>query len=296
MRLQILSDLHLEEEDFMIPETDADVIVLAGDIHEGTRAIAWIQEQTEKPVIYVAGNHEYYGELCPELKYTLEFKAEESRYNRIFTDEKTGKKLSCSCHQINFLEKKEVNVIDRFIVHSDQLGDSTTTSVRFLGCTLWTPHEWSNIRYRQIGKIYSYSKTGPNSRDLKFSFREFSPGDAGQLFEESLAWLGYKLREKPEVPTVVVTHHAPSYKSNIMPNGEKYISDYHPGIQDAYMNELEEFILEHQPELWIHGHLHSSSDYYIGKTRVVCNPRGRGSAEEKNPDFDPTLTIEVEGR
>ena len=298
MKIQILSDLHLEEEGFNIPETDADVIVLAGDIHEGTRAIPWIQEQTDKLVIYVAGNHEFYGELCSELKYNLEFKAEGSRYNRIFTDEKTGKKLSCYCHQINFLEKREVNVIDKFIVHSDQLGDSTTTSLRFLGCTLWTPHEWSNIRYRQIGKIQSYSKIGPNSRDLKFSFTEFSSGDAGKLFEESLAWLGYKLREKPETPTVVVTHHAPSYKSNIMPDGEKYISDYYPDIQNAYMNELEEFIMEHQSnlKLWVHGHLHSSSDYHIGKTRVVCNPRGRGTAEEKNPDFDPAFTVEIEGR
>ena len=83
-----------------------------------------------------------------------------------------------------------------------------------------------------------------------------------------------------------------------MPSGEKFISDYHPGIQDAYMNELEDFIMDHQSnlKLWIHGHLHSSNDYFIGKTRVVCNPRGRGTAEQKNQDFDPTFSVEIEGR
>ena len=38
MKVQILSDLHLGFADFEIPKTDADVIVLAGDIHVGTRA------------------------------------------------------------------------------------------------------------------------------------------------------------------------------------------------------------------------------------------------------------------
>ena len=72
-----------------------------------------------------------------------------------------------------------------------------------------------------------------------------------------------------------------------MPNGDKYISDFDPDLQSAYMNNLDDFILEHQSnlKLWIHGHLHSSADYMIGKTRVVCNPRGRGSAEEKKSRF-----------
>ena len=61
MKLQILSDIHLEFGPFKIPKTDADVIILAGDIHIGTAAVDWIKSQTKKPVLYVAGNHEYYG-------------------------------------------------------------------------------------------------------------------------------------------------------------------------------------------------------------------------------------------
>ena len=102
MKLQVLSDLHLEEEKgaFQIPETDADLIVLAGDINQGTRAIPWLKEKTEKPVVYVAGTNEYYGQICPELKYKLE-KACHSNFNytRIIKDEKLVRAYSwCSAN------------------------------------------------------------------------------------------------------------------------------------------------------------------------------------------------------
>jgi len=58
MRIHILSDLHLEFGDFDPPRTDADVVVLAGDIHVGTRGVAWARERFHPtPVL---GNHEYY--------------------------------------------------------------------------------------------------------------------------------------------------------------------------------------------------------------------------------------------
>ena len=55
---------------------------------------------------------------------------------------------------------------------------------------------------------------------------------------------------------------------------------------------MNDFILEHQPRLWIHGHTHESFDYEIGKTRVVCNPRGYASTEE-NKEFRPDYTLVV---
>jgi hypothetical protein len=55
---------------------------------------------------------------------------------------------------------------------------------------------------------------------------------------------------------------------------------------------MEDFILQHQPRLWIHGHTHESFDYKIGKTRVVCNPRGYAAIEE-NKGFRPDFTLVV---
>ena len=61
MKIHVLNDLHIEFADFDIPDTDADVIVLAGDIGVGTDGLKWIAQQAvKKPVIYVPGNHEFY--------------------------------------------------------------------------------------------------------------------------------------------------------------------------------------------------------------------------------------------
>lgn len=68
MKIQVLSDLHIEFRPFDIPDTDADVVVLAGDIHLGIKGIIWaIKNISNKPVIYVLGNHEYYGQTYPKL-------------------------------------------------------------------------------------------------------------------------------------------------------------------------------------------------------------------------------------
>ena len=69
MRLQIASDLHLEfrngrlphRGDF-VPVRDRDVLVLAGDIGRQRMARYFVERELKiSPVIYVPGNHEYYG-------------------------------------------------------------------------------------------------------------------------------------------------------------------------------------------------------------------------------------------
>ena len=60
MRIRVYSDLHLEFAPFVPPPSDADVIVLAGDIDNGAAGIEWAREAFGKPVLYLAGNHEYY--------------------------------------------------------------------------------------------------------------------------------------------------------------------------------------------------------------------------------------------
>ena len=58
---------------------------------------------------------------------------------------------------------------------------------------------------------------------------------------------------------------------------------------------MEPLIIEMQPRLWVHGHTHEIFDYYIGTTRVLCNPRGYPHEREnakRNPAI-PNLKIEV---
>lgn len=74
MKVQYMSDLHLEFGNMLIPRNIGDVLVLAGDIGVGTSAVEWIKEAstTFKHVIYILGNHEFYGynmfELIQDLK------------------------------------------------------------------------------------------------------------------------------------------------------------------------------------------------------------------------------------
>lgn len=67
-RLLTLSDLHNDIQP-MSPiqgsrriDADADVVVLAGDIHEGVQAPMWARQAfPDKEVVLIAGNHEFYG-------------------------------------------------------------------------------------------------------------------------------------------------------------------------------------------------------------------------------------------
>ena len=62
MKLHVLSDLHLEFADFTPASNTADVIVLAGDIGLRSEGVTWARKSFPKQeIIYVAGNHEFYG-------------------------------------------------------------------------------------------------------------------------------------------------------------------------------------------------------------------------------------------
>jgi hypothetical protein len=85
--------------------------------------------------------------------------------------------------------------------------------------------------------------------------------------------------------TVVLTHHCISPK-NVHP---EYAGN---PLNAAFFSDLEEEIAANGPDLWIHGHTHHSFDYWVGATRVVCNPYGYLRHEE-NPDFNYRLKINV---
>ena len=84
---------------------------------------------------------------------------------------------------------------------------------------------------------------------------------------------------------VVITHHAPSFKSSL----ECFIST---PLNPAYATDLSDFMLDYKPKYWIHGHMHNTSDYKIGGTNILCNPRGY-TPRELNHEFDINKTLEI---
>jgi Icc-related predicted phosphoesterase len=87
------------------------------------------------------------------------------------------------------------------------------------------------------------------------------------LHASSKAFLAETLATTFAGPTVVVTHHGPQWLS-VHP---RYRADL---LTAAFVSDLSALIMDFQPNLWVHGHVHSSFDYSVGQTRVLCNPHG----------------------
>jgi Icc-related predicted phosphoesterase len=175
MKLHILSDLHTEFAAFEPPVTDADVIILAGDIGVGIAGIEWATRQfPEKPVIYVPGNHEYYG------------------------------------HDIGSTDALCAAAPDHIYVLSDDVLE--LDGVRFLGSTLWTDFKLCGAaeawfaRQRAKGLVEDFAS-------IKNGKRRFTPEDSVKLHATSRAWLEGELKREFKGPTVVATHHLPASMS-----------------------------------------------------------------------------------
>src|SRR5262249_38300974 len=117
---------------------------------------------------------------------------------------------------------------------------------------------------------------------------KLTPAVAQHLFDDAVAWLDARFAEPHAGPTVVVTHFAPSRLS------------IHPRfagspINPCFASDLAPRIERWQPQFWLHGHTHDSFDYRIGRTRVVCNPRGYApNGVIENARFDPHLVLDVD--
>jgi len=77
MKIQLASDLHMEflERRFtgtciIAPAPGADLLVLSGDIHNGIKAVASFADWPV-PVLYLAGNHEFYGQSWEQTRADL---------------------------------------------------------------------------------------------------------------------------------------------------------------------------------------------------------------------------------
>lgn len=159
--------------------------------------------------------------------------------------------------------------------------------VLFAGATLWTDG-------RLVQEGISSEVSDHDCQNQLNDFRLISAGDQRFTFKKSneihrneLAFLVRTLDESASSRKVVISHHLPSRKS-IDP---KYANST---INAAFASDLADELIN-KADLWVHGHTHSSADYVIGKTRVVCNPRGYPVSkwDFENPNFQKQLLIEI---
>ena len=267
MKIQLASDLHLEFGDIEIKNNGADVLILSGDICVANDLIGdWKSDKRDrfegffervskefKNVVYVFGNHEHYhGDFATSTETIREA----------------------------FKHLSNVHILDIDSVDID--------GVLFVGGTLWTNFKnrdpvvmWDAQR---MMNDYRTVRNGPPNVVNGYATM-FLPEDAIMYHERMLRVID-DICNLDQRPIVVVGHHAPSFQS---------ISGRYGGdkLNGAYASDLVDFIEQHpQIKLWTHGHIHNNSDYMIGSTRVLCNPRGYHRYEE-NDGFRPETVFEL---
>jgi len=280
MKIALASDIHLEFGDlFLKNEENAEVLILSGDIctakvfKHKPKERAMVKDFFKRcsfqfpHVVYVMGNHEHY-----------DFDIANT-YDRL-------KAELADLPNIHLLEKETWE-------HND------TT---FVGGTLWTDMNkgdsltlWhcgqrvndfqlitnSNRKTHHKNVVYAKNPdgSGVNLKDAGGNLviervdhyekaSRWSPEDSMNDHKKMVDYIDIITQDKTK-KYVVCTHHAPTplsiaewYKHDTLMNG-------------AFHSDLSDFILDReQIKLWTHGHMHNSSDYMVGETRVVCNPRG----------------------
>jgi len=177
MKLLVLSDLHLEFAPIFIPDTDADVVILAGDINLKTHGLEWaMMTFPDKPVIAIMGNHEYYGEKYPSLVTK-------------------GKQL---------VEGTNVHLLENDYLEID--------GVSFFGCTLWTDLKLFGDP-RLAGYFCQQEMSDFKKIRVEPGYSKLNPISMTAIHNRSLDWLNDKLSCSTTKQNVVVTHHAPSARS-----------------------------------------------------------------------------------
>ena len=253
MRFCLFNDLHLEFAPFDFPNEDTyDVMIWAGDIYPIKKWLDGNQDVTkriprDKPIYYVVGNHEY---------YHFHFDVEPLREH-----------LAKEFPNITLLEDEWVRLDNDVVLY---------------GMTMWTnfnDRDLEAMTYaekRMNDYRYIYPKTGPaycpittqhtaNKHDYSMSCVK----DPKTGFD-SMRWFG-PVNDSP-TKIIMITHHSPlrtkdqNIHDNVLLN-PAYIA------QDA-VKLMDDHNVDHQIEVWCHGHTHEFRDEIYNQTRTLSNSRG----------------------
>jgi hypothetical protein len=256
VKLQILSDLHLETESYVPePAAGAELLVLGGDI-DSTWAGFELFRDWPAPVLFVAGNHEFDGR---ELT-------------------RAWGELRERCERLGFLMLERESVV---------LVDAAGRRIRFAATVRWCDLDLFGNRQRE-----RVQRAAEYFMKVMGSTRHGAPFDAAGAREEAVAcraWLAAELQRPNDGwdRTFAITQFGPSLRSADPRYGDQ------PGTA-SFCNADDDLLP--LADLWIHGHLHCRHDYAVehagGETRVICNARGHGRRGEAE-GFDGLLTVEV---
>lgn len=274
--IRIYSDIHL---DFDVPsknfdfsmlwypedlETDGETtLILAGDLWHAKKPYdycndSWIKRISKRfqYVLIVLGNHDFWGGNFPK---------EYENYRKAIVEQ---------------------NLENTYLLQDNiiEIGNN-----KFIGGTLWTDYLNGNsiamnLAENGLMKDYKYIKYGIAYQRIR------SKHLLSAHIKTKNFILSHAVKENALQKIWVVTHHLPTVRS--IP--EKYLQDSKQKSlyeNSLYYSDLDSEIKKVQIDYWIHGHTHKFQEYYIGKTKIISNPRGyRG----EDTQYDPWHLLELE--
>lgn len=291
-RVQILSDIH-SRWDQCVFDPSAQLLVALGDLTEGIDGVKWLSS-AKRPVLYIPGNHEYYGQEAGSLLSDLE----------------------------NAAVGTDVKIMDR--------KTASAAGWRFLCATLWTDHNSLDPKmvarsaqtlndYQQIHTRQWFKNTDNRSRyeALRSSFLSQSPELSGAiparpdkmnpivslcLHQDAVNYFIQELAKPWSGKTFALTHHAPSSQSLVFGG---YLASFESATLGssfdrkpkshkigAYASGLEYLFSNHSIDLWAHGHLHEGLRYSLHGGDVLSNPTGYN--DRQNDKYQPSFVIELD--
>ncbi|MBC3932604.1 metallophosphoesterase [Undibacterium curvum] len=259
MRILPLSDLHLELWKEFAPKIDItisrpDVVILAGDIHTGAKAVEWAHQTfADIPVLYVHGNHEAYGKNLDDIQV----------------------EIAEACKAIGH-------------VHFLNEGELIVDGVRFLGATMWTDFclFGADTKQAAMREAEAVMMDYKRIRLANAGYRKLRAADTAKMHAEQKHWLKAKLAEAFSGKTVVVTHMALSRLSV----AERYADD---PVSAAYASNLDDLAMQADLWIHGHMHDSFDYQIGECRVVCnPCGYMTRGGGTE-NGSFDPNLVIAI---
>lgn len=267
MKFAEISDIH-GEIDFIkdLPDKKDTILLIPGDIHEikkytEYRSIIEVLVNKYKEVVMVPGNHEYYSSNITKVHRKL-------------------KELDEDFSTFHFLQ-------DDF-----RIFEEGTEKVLVLGGTLWTDFDGGNplskIRAKSMMNDYHCIRHGTPEYYWE---RKLNTDDVEFFHQKTKTFIKNCVDKHNELcdnlKIVVLTHHAPSFQS-VHP---RYLNNE---LNGCFCSNMDYYVGDINANIWVHGHVHTSHDYMINNTRIICNPLGYTNAHTyENKNFNSTLSFEV---
>jgi predicted phosphodiesterase len=266
LQFQFISDIHIECYEGNIPtiiEPIAPILILAGDVGQvQQKSYSQFIEQMSlqfKHVLLVPGNHEFY-QRPNKAKYTV----------------------TTALEYLEMVTKQFKNV------HLLHMSSIELFGVRFVGTTLWSkvPETAKNLVQFSMNDYYlMFTEKAASASYSTKNWIKPTVEDTNSWFELQKNWLEAEL-SKSTLPTVVVTHHAPS-PIHI----DKKYDKYGEG-NSAYFTDLR--VMMRAPIVaWISGHSHTAKSFYLDN--VLCAVNCKGYSTEKIMGFDAKRIISIYG-